>query len=60
LLHKGLAAANARLAEECHKQGRGLLLPFGSINPMLPAKDVDARPLWQVAGRFAGVYQEFP
>ena len=36
LFYKDIAAANAWLAGECHRHGRGLLTPFGSINPTLP------------------------
>ena len=43
LFHKDLAAVNARLAGECCEAQGVRLVPFGSVNPLLPDWEEDLR-----------------
>jgi predicted TIM-barrel fold metal-dependent hydrolase len=43
LLHKDLAAVNSRLVHECRTHTGIRLIPFGSVNPLLPDWEEDLR-----------------
>jgi predicted TIM-barrel fold metal-dependent hydrolase len=48
LFHKDLVYVNANLVEECLREAPNLLVPFGSINPLLPDWNEDLRRCVQV------------
>jgi predicted TIM-barrel fold metal-dependent hydrolase len=43
LLHRDLAAVNERLAQDCRRFAKEFLLPFGSVNPLMPFWEDDLR-----------------
>jgi len=43
VFHRDLSAVNERLIKTCEAAGKGFLIPFGSINPLLPDWETDLK-----------------
>jgi predicted TIM-barrel fold metal-dependent hydrolase len=43
VFHKDVHGANSRLVKMCREAGNGLLMPIGTVNPMLPDWEEDLR-----------------
>lgn len=61
LFHKDMDQVNARLVAECHKYGKNMLLPVGSVNTSWPGWEEDLRRCDEIHGmtgiRLFPIYQ---